>query len=164
MAEASEADLLAHWAGLGYYHRARNLQLAARTMQASGGFPDTHAAILKLAGVGDYTAAAIASISFGLPHAVLDGNVFRVLSRVANDATDIASTIGKRTFSTLAATMLDAERPGDYNQAMMELGATVCLPKKPQCLVCPVSAFCRARGRRHAGQPASKEEAANIGV
>jgi A/G-specific adenine glycosylase len=144
LAEASEAELLAGWAGLGYYHRARNLHRAARTIRDAGGFPDTHEAILGLAGVGDYTAAAIASISFGLPHAVLDGNVFRVLSRVANEATDIASSAGKRTFSALAATMLDTKRPGDYNQAMMELGATVCLPRNPQCLVCPVSSLCRA--------------------
>src|SRR5271169_6397883 len=89
LAEAAEADLLAHWAGLGYYHRARNMQQAARTIRDGGGFPNTHEEILELAGVGGYTAAAIASISFGLRHAVLDGNVFRVLSRVGNDATDI---------------------------------------------------------------------------
>jgi A/G-specific adenine glycosylase len=144
LAEASESDLLAHWAGLGYYHRARNLQQAARTIRDMGGFPNTHEAILKLAGVGDYTAAAIASISFGLPYAVLDGNVFRVLSRIGNDSTDIASSAGKKTFSALAAALLDSERPGDHNQALMELGATVCLPKNPQCLVCPVSALCLA--------------------
>ncbi len=145
LAEASEADLLSHWAGLGYYHRARNLQQAARTIRDSGSFPKTHESILNLAGVGDYTAAAIASISFDLPHAVLDGNVFRVLSRVANNSTDIASTAGKKAFSALAAALLDPECPGDHNQAMMELGATVCLPKNPQCLVCPVSALCLAR-------------------
>src|SRR5271169_6510764 len=89
LAEAPEADLLAHWAGLGYYHRARNMWQAARAIRDAGGFPKTHGAILELAGVGGYTAAAIASISFGLRHAVLDGNVFRVLSRVGNDATDI---------------------------------------------------------------------------
>jgi A/G-specific adenine glycosylase len=145
LAEAPEADLLAHWAGLGYYHRARNMQHAARAIRDAGGFPDTFEEILELAGVGGYTAAAIASISFGLPHAVLDGNVFRVLSRVANDSTDIASSAGKKVFSALADTMLDTERPGDSNQAMMELGATLCLPRNPQCLVCPVSALCRAR-------------------
>jgi A/G-specific adenine glycosylase len=145
LAEAPEADLLAHWAGLGYYHRARNMQYAARAIRDAGGFPNTRESILELAGVGGYTAAAIASISFGLPHAVLDGNVFRVLSRVTNDSTDIASSAGKRVFSTLADTMLDPERPGDFNQAMMELGATLCLTKNPQCLVCPVSALCLAR-------------------
>jgi A/G-specific adenine glycosylase len=145
LADAPEADLLAHWAGLGYYHRARNMQRAARAIREAGGFPDTLEAILGLPGVGDYTAAAIASISFRLPHAVLDGNVFRVLSRVANDATDIGSSAGKKVFSGLAAAMLDPERPGDFNQALMELGATLCLPKNPQCLVCPVSALCVAR-------------------
>ncbi len=145
LAEAPEADLLANWAGLGYYHRARNMQQAARAIQDAGGFPNTHEAILELAGVGGYTAAAIASISFGLPHAVLDGNVFRVLSRVANNSTDIASSAGRKVFSALADAMLDRERPGDFNQAMMELGATLCLPRNPQCLVCPVSALCQAR-------------------
>jgi len=145
LAEAPEADLLAHWAGLGYYHRARNMQQAARAIRDAGGFPSTFEAIRELAGVGGYTAAAIASISFGLPHAVLDGNVFRVLSRAANDSTDIASTSGKKVFSALAEALIDAGRPGDFNQAMMELGATLCLPKNPQCLVCPVSSLCRAR-------------------
>ncbi len=145
LAEAPEADLLANWAGLGYYHRARNLQQAARAIRDAGSFPNTHEAILDLAGVGGYTAAAIASISFGLPHAVLDGNVFRVLSRVANNSTDIASSAGRKVFSALADAMLDRERPGDFNQAMMELGATLCLPRNPQCLVCPVSALCQAR-------------------
>jgi A/G-specific adenine glycosylase len=145
LANAPEADLLAHWAGLGYYHRARNMQQAARVIRDAGEFPKTYAAILELAGVGSYTAAAIASISFGLPHAVVDGNVFRVLSRVANDAADIASSAGKKAFSALAGALLDSERPGDYNQAIMELGATLCLPKNPQCLVCPVSSLCRSR-------------------
>jgi A/G-specific adenine glycosylase len=145
LAQAPEAELLAHWAGLGYYYRARNMQRAAQAIRDAGKFPDTHEEILKLAGVGGYTAAAIASISFGLPHAVLDGNVFRVLSRVANDPTDIASSAGKKIFGSLAERFLDRERPGDYNQALMELGATLCLPKNPQCLLCPVSALCRAR-------------------
>ncbi len=145
LAEAPEADLLANWAGLGYYQRARNMQHAARAIRDAGGFPNTFEGILGLAGIGGYTAAAVASISFGLPHAVLDGNVFRVLSRVANDSTDIASSSGKKVFSALADKMLDPERPGDFNQAMMELGATLCLPRNPQCLVCPVSALCRAR-------------------
>ncbi len=145
LAEAPEADLLAHWAGLGYYHRARNMQHAARAIRDAGGFPNTFEAILELPGVGSYTAAAIASISFGLPHSVLDGNVFRVLSRVANNPTDIASSAGRKVFSALADRMLDREHPGDFNQAMMELGATLCLPKNPQCLVCPISALCKAR-------------------
>lgn len=151
LAEAPEAELLAHWAGLGYYYRARNMQKAAQAMQQAGAFPATYEEIKQLPGVGDYTAAAVASISFGLPHAVLDGNVFRVLSRVFDDPTDIGSAAGRKLFSTLAAKLLNEEQPGTFNQAMMELGATVCLPKKPQCLICPVAELCQARqnGRQH---------------
>lgn len=145
LAGALEADLLSHWAGLGYYYRARNLQKAAQVMAQAGAFPATHSAILALPGVGDYTAAAVASISFDLPHAVVDGNVYRVLSRIANDSIDIASSRGKKHFTALADALLDSESPGEYNQALMELGATICLPKNPQCLVCPVSSLCLSR-------------------
>jgi A/G-specific adenine glycosylase len=150
LADSLEADLLAHWAGLGYYHRARNMQKAAQRMAEDGAFPATHEEIRALPGVGDYTAAAIASISFNLPHAVVDGNVLRVLSRVDDDATDIGSPLGKKRFTALAETLLDRKQPGEYNQALMELGATVCLPKNPQCLICPVCEVCigRARGRQ----------------
>ena len=102
LAEAPEAELLAHWAGLGYYYRARNLQKAAQAIMEAGSFPQGHAAILALPGIGDYTAAAVASIAFDLPFAVLDGNVFRVLSRLFGDATDIASGAGKKHFAVLA--------------------------------------------------------------
>jgi A/G-specific adenine glycosylase len=151
LAAACETDLLAHWAGLGYYYRARNLQKAAQAMVRAGKFPETYEEIRELAGVGDYTAAAVASIAFGLPHAVVDGNVFRVLSRVSNDSTDILSSGGKRRFAATAQALLPDDSPGDYNQALMELGATVCLPKNPQCLVCPVADVCAAReeGRQH---------------
>jgi A/G-specific adenine glycosylase len=151
LAESLESDLLAHWAGLGYYHRARNMQKAARKMAQDGAFPSTYEQIRELPGIGDYTAAALASISFNLPHAVVDGNVFRVLSRVDDDGTDIATSAGKTRFTALAETLLDRKHPGEYNQALMELGATLCLPKNPQCLVCPVSQIClaRARGRQN---------------
>ncbi len=145
LAEAPEGDLLAHWAGLGYYYRARNMQKAARAMREGGSFPARHEEIRLLPGVGDYTAAAVASIGFGLPHAVVDGNVFRALSRVHNDATNIASGAGRKHFSFLAERLLDRAQPGEFNQALMELGATLCLPKNPQCLICPVSALCGAR-------------------
>ena len=145
LAEAPESDLLAHWAGLGYYYRARNMQKAAQTIAKAGKFPETYESIRSLPGVGDYTASAVASIAFGLPHAVVDGNVFRVLSRIENDNTDILSTKGKRGFRVIANALLDHDAPGEYNQALMELGATVCLPKNPQCLVCPVSELCQAR-------------------
>jgi A/G-specific adenine glycosylase len=145
LAEAPESELLAHWAGLGYYHRARNLQRAAQIMHTAGSFPATFEEIRRLPGIGAYTAAAVASISFDLPHAVLDGNVFRVLSRVFNDTTNMGSSAGRKHFAVLAEELLDREAPGAFNQAMMELGATICLPSNPQCLVCPVSALCRAR-------------------
>lgn len=145
LADGPEADLLAHWAGLGYYYRARNLQKAARQICSAGTFPGTYADILNLPGVGSYTAAAIASIAFDLPHAVLDGNVFRVLSRVFDDSTNIASGSAVKHFGALADDVLARDQAGNWNQAMMELGATVCLPKKPQCLLCPVASLCRAR-------------------
>lgn len=145
LAEAPESELLAHWAGLGYYRRARNLQKAAQAMQAAGRFPETYAEIRALPGIGDYTAAAIASIAFNLPYAVLDGNVFRVLSRVFDDDTNIASGTARKHFAGIADQLLDRKQPGAFNQSMMELGATICLPTNPQCLLCPVSGLCRAR-------------------
>jgi A/G-specific adenine glycosylase len=152
LAAASESDLLSLWAGLGYYYRAHNMQRAARRIVEQGAFPPTFAGIRALPGVGDYTAAAISSISFGLPHAVVDGNVLRVLSRLLNDASDIATSRGKREFTRAADELLNRAHPGDHNQALMELGATVCLPRKPQCLVCPLSELCRARAAGTADQ------------
>jgi len=137
LAQASETEVLSLWSGLGYYSRARNMQKAARQIVDAGGFPNDHASILALAGIGDYTAAAVASIAFGLPHAAVDGNVRRVVMRLAGDArTDIRS---------LATQLLDKRDPGRWNQAVMELGATVCLPRAPLCAECPVSAECEAR-------------------
>ena len=150
LALAPEADLLAHWAGLGYYYRARNLQKAAQAIcRNHAQFPSDYDTILQLPGVGAYTAAAIASICFDRPHAVLDGNVFRVLSRLFDDATNIAAAPARQHFAALADSLLDPQRPGDFNQAMMELGATTCLPKNPQCLICPVSNHCRGREAGH---------------
>jgi len=151
LAEAPEDDLLAHWAGLGYYHRARNLQKAAKELRESG-FPADYTAIRALPGIGEYTSAAIASIAFELPHASVDGNVLRVLSRLFADATDIGSGPGRKHFTKLAEALLARDRPGAFNQGMMELGATICLPKNPQCLVCPGASICRARrsGRQNA--------------
>ncbi|MDQ2711792.1 MAG: A/G-specific adenine glycosylase [Acidobacteriota bacterium] len=145
LAHAPEADLLAHWAGLGYYHRARSMQKAAQKACETGAFPETHEGIRALPGVGEYTSAAVASIAFHLPVAAVDGNVLRVLARVLADATDIGTNAGKKHFSLAADALLARERSGDHNQAMMELGATVCLPKNPQCLLCPVARICRAR-------------------
>jgi len=145
LASAPEPELLACWAGLGYYYRARNMQQAARLMRERGSFPATYEEIRDLPGVGDYTAAAVSSIAYDFPHAALDGNVLRVLSRVLDDRTNIASSVGRRRFTALAQDLLDREHPGAFNQAMMELGATICLPKNPQCLLCPVTKLCRAR-------------------
>lgn len=140
LAAAPEQDVLAAWSGLGYYSRARNLQKAARQMH--GVFPAGYHSIRALAGVGDYTAAAVASIAFNLPHAVLDGNVLRVLARLTNDGGDIGSSIVRRRLQQVADALLDTRVPGEFNQAMMELGATICLPKQPQCLLCPVVQEC----------------------
>jgi len=144
LAQAPEKELLAAWAGLGYYYRARNLRKAAQQMCGNGGFPSCYAKLRALPGVGDYTAAAVASMAFDLPHAVVDGNVLRVLARLFADPTDIGSMRGHKHFAKLAEMLLDREQPGAFNQAMMELGATVCLTRKPQCLLCPAASYCRA--------------------
>ena len=143
LARAREADVLALWSGLGYYERARNLRRAAQQIAAAGAFPREYAAIRALPGVGDYTAAAVASIAFGLPHAVVDGNVLRVVARVENDPSGIGSTRTRQRFREIAQAWLDPRDPGTFNQALMELGATVCLPKGPLCLLCPVAPACR---------------------
>jgi A/G-specific adenine glycosylase len=145
LAAAPENDVLALWSGLGYYSRARNLRRAAQQAVAAGGFPADYPGIRALPGIGDYTAAAVASIAFGLPHAVVDGNVLRVVARLENDAADIASAVTRKRFRDVAQSWLDRRAPGTFNQALMELGATVCLPRNPQCLLCPLTSRCRAR-------------------
>lgn len=145
LAAAPEAELLSAWSGLGYYTRARNLQKAAQQVVERGGFPQTYEEILALPGVGEYTAAAVASIAFGLPHAVLDGNVMRVMARLTADFGDIAANATKTRLREAAQRCLVPGEAGDTNQAFMELGATLCLPRDPRCLLCPVSAFCKAR-------------------
>ncbi len=143
LAAAPESELLAMWSGLGYYSRARNLQRAAVAIGQA--FPREHSLIRELPGVGDYTAAAVASIAFNLPHAVLDGNVIRVMARITNEPGDIRSPQTRRKLQQAADERLDPKQPGLFNQAMMELGATLCTPRKPQCLLCPVSSFCEGR-------------------
>jgi A/G-specific adenine glycosylase len=145
LASAPEQELLAAWAGLGYYSRARNLQKAARAIRELPRFPSDYAALRQLPGVGDYTAAAVASIAFGMPHAVLDGNVLRVLSRLVAERGNIKSQAVRGALRGLAETLLDRKRPGEFNQALMELGATVCVPKQPLCGDCPVRLQCQAR-------------------
>jgi A/G-specific adenine glycosylase len=143
LAAAQEDQVLTLWSGLGYYSRARNLRLAAQRIVAAGGFPRDFDGLRALPGIGDYTAAAIASIAFGLPHVVVDGNVLRVVARVENDAADIGSARTRERFRTIAQRWLDAKNAGAFNQAIMELGATVCLPRNPQCLVCPLAGRCQ---------------------
>jgi len=164
LASAEEQPLLAAWAGLGYYHRARNLQAAARQIVNRGGFPREYDEIRDLPGIGDYTAAAVSSIAFGSPRAALDGNVIRVLSRLIAEPGDVGSAATRLRLQQAAVDLLDPKRPGEHNQAMMELGATVCLPRQPQCLLCPVSVHCEARktGRQEEFPIKSKRAAANI--
>jgi len=144
LAEAPLDDLLKRWQGLGYYSRARNMHTAAKQVvnEFGGEFPKNYETLLQLKGVGEYTAAAISSIVYGELKAVVDGNVFRVLSRLFNIDTPINSTEGKRVFSTLAAELLDREHPSRHNQAMMEFGALQCVPLRPDCENCPLSAHC----------------------
>lgn len=143
LARAPEPAVLAAWSGLGYYSRARNLHRGAKQVAAAGA-PSGYEELRALAGVGPYTAAAIASIAFGQPHAAVDGNVMRVVSRITGDAGEISSPLTKARFTEAAQLLLDPRRPGDFNQAMMELGATVCIPRAPRCGECPVERFCAA--------------------
>ena len=149
LANAKEDEVLNLWQGLGYYSRARNMHYSAQLVvnEFGGVFPTTHKEVLSLKGVGEYTAAAITSIAYGLPHAVVDGNVYRVLSRYLAIDTPIDSTEGKKLFAKVADEFLDPANSGDHNQAVMELGALVCLPKKPKCVDCPVSESCMAYGK-----------------
>jgi A/G-specific adenine glycosylase len=152
LAAAREEEVLAIWSGLGYYSRARNLVAAARLVAAAGRFPEEMAALRALPGIGAYTAAAIASIAFGRPHAVVDGNVLRVVARVLNDASDIGAPATRRRFGETAQAWLVRRDPGGFNQALMELGATVCLPRNPLCSACPIAGGCQAKHAATAAQ------------
>lgn len=147
LARARTDRVLANWAGLGYYSRARNLQRAAKEMVArhGGAFPREYAAALALPGIGRYTAAAVLSIAYDAPHAVLDGNVARVLARLCALRADLRAPDAWRKLEITAQDLLARNAPGDWNQAMMELGATVCTPKSPRCAECPVEKWCQAR-------------------
>lgn len=142
LADADEDEVLKYWQGLGYYSRARNLHAAAKSMH--GIFPKAYKEVLALKGVGEYTAAAICSFAYGMPYAVVDGNVYRVLSRYFNIDTPIDSSEGKKLFATLANEMLDKHQPAVYNQGIMDFGALQCTPKSPQCFNCPLSDSCLA--------------------
>lgn len=147
LAEMPEERLLKCWEGLGYYSRARNLQKAAKAVVASGesALPQTYAELIRLPGIGEYTAGAIASIAFGECVPAVDGNVLRVLSRLLNDDTDVLSPAGKKHFTAVARALVP-QTAGQFNQAIMELGETVCLPHAaPRCTVCPLAAVCRGK-------------------
>lgn len=147
LAEAPEQAVLSAWEGLGYYRRARNLHKAAKLVvsQHNGELPPNLPELRKLPGIGRYTAAAIASIAFGQDVAILDGNLKRVFSRIFDISTPADSLAGEKMLWSLAESNLPPGRSGDYNQALMDLGATICLPKKPLCLLCPLAELCQAR-------------------
>lgn len=147
LALATEDQVLNDWQGLGYYSRARNLHATSKIIhfQLKGEFPKDYKSVLALKGIGEYTAAAICSFAYQLPHAVVDGNVYRVLSRLLNIEVPIDSAQGKKMFKLAAAELLDHEHPDIHNQAIMELGALVCTPQKPSCLSCPVREKCLSK-------------------
>lgn len=162
LAAASEDEVLREWQGLGYYSRARNLHAAAQQIKANGSFPNTLDGIKKLKGVGDYTAAAIGSIAFGLPAAVVDGNVYRVLARHYGIDTPINTTQGKRLFTELAQSLLPVDQPASFNQAMMDFGAIQCTPTSPKCVLCPLQESCEAFRSGRVGELPVKEKKLTI--
>lgn len=149
LAEAAEDEVMKYWEGLGYYSRARNLHAAARDiLQRFGGiFPSSYADVRSLKGIGEYTAAAVCSFAWKQPYAVVDGNVYRVLSRVFGIEVAVDTTEGKKLFATLAGELLLRETPDIYNQAIMDFGAVQCVPKSPACLFCPLRDECIAFAR-----------------
>lgn len=142
LAQADEDEVMKYWQGLGYYSRARNLHAAAKSM--NGVFPKTYPKVRALKGVGDYTAAAICSFAYNMPYAVVDGNVYRVLSRYLGIDTPIDSTEGKKLFAAVADELLDKKNPALYNQAIMDFGAIQCSPQSPNCMFCPLASGCSA--------------------
>jgi len=162
LARATEDEVMKEWQGLGYYSRARNLHAAAQQIVELGHFPNTYDEIRALKGVGDYTAAAIASFSFGLPYAVVDGNVYRVLSRFWGIDTPIDTTEGKHLFAALAQEMLVESCPSDYNQAIMDFGALQCVPKSPECNLCPLADSCQAFSHGRVGALPVKQHVTRV--
>lgn len=162
LAEATEDEVLREWQGLGYYSRARHLRQAARQITEMGEFPATYEQIRQLKGVGDYTAAAIGSIAFGLPVAAVDGNVYRVLSRHFGVSTPINSTEGKKEFALLAQSLLPVSRASAFNQAMMDFGALQCTPQSPRCSDCPLQESCVALREGRVGELPVKEKKVKV--
>ena len=162
LAETTEDEVLREWQGLGYYSRARNLHYAAKQIVALGHFPDTIEEIKQLKGVGDYTAAAIGSIAFGLPAAVVDGNVYRVLSRHFGIDTPINTTEGKKVFTALAQSLLPPQEASAYNQAIMDFGAIQCTPQSPRCIACPLMETCSAFREGRVGELPVKQKTLKV--
>lgn len=164
LAKAEESTVLKMWQGLGYYSRARNLHFSAKYIanELNGEFPSTYKKIIKLKGVGDYTASAIASICFNEPTAVVDGNVYRVLSRYFGIATPVNSSAGIKEFKALAQSLLDTKQPGTYNQALMDFGAMHCKPQNPLCGTCPFANSCVALEKKLTKELPVKEKKIKI--
>lgn len=164
LAAASQDSVMRQWEGLGYYSRARNLHAAARQVVEAGKFPADYAGLRSLKGVGDYTAAAIASFCYDEPRAVVDGNVYRVLSRCFGITTPIDTTQGRREFAEMADMLLDRQRPALYNQAIMDFGALHCTPKSPLCSTCPMEAMCKAREWGRVGELPVKSKRTAVAI
>lgn len=164
LAHANEEQVLKLWQGLGYYSRARNLHQTAQIVafELDGNFPENYQDLLKLKGVGEYTAAAIASFAFNEAVPVVDGNVFRVLSRYFDIETDIAHASAKKEFAALAFELMDKDRPAIFNQAIMEFGALQCVPKNPDCSVCPLNGGCLALKYKKVAQLPVKSKKAKV--
>jgi len=164
LAQADNDKVMKLWQGLGYYSRARNLHTTAKTVHTiyKGKFPSGYEDILSLKGVGDYTAAAIASFAFNKPHAVVDGNVYRVLSRVFGIETPIDSSLGKKEFYKLANELIDKKNPGLHNQAIMEFGSIQCKPVNPDCNGCPLNMHCYAFSKKRVADLPIKEKKTKV--
>lgn len=160
LARASEQDALLSWEGLGYYRRVRALQAAARAVceQYGGVFPRSESDLRALPGIGDYTAAAVLSFAYNTPAPLVDANVARVLARIYNDPTPIDTTAGRKKMTQRAAALVHRTNPRAYNSALMELGQTICTPGRPDCLICPVRAFCRAQQPENLPMKAAKRQ------
>ena len=162
LAATTEDEVLREWQGLGYYSRARNLHFAAKQIVGMGGFPQTIEGLRSLKGVGDYTAAAIGSIAYGLPAAVVDGNVYRVLARHFGIDTPINTTEGKKEFAAMAQSLLPVKEAAEYNQAIMDFGAIQCTPQSPRCLICPLMESCEALRSGRVGQLPVKKKTLQV--
>lgn len=164
LANANESDVLKQWQGLGYYSRARNLHATAKQVanEMQGNFPNNYIDLLKLKGIGDYTASAIASFCFNQPNAVVDGNVYRILARYFGINTPINSSKGIKDFKALAQSLMDVENPATFNQAIMEFGAIQCKPQNPDCNACPLNTSCLAFNKKMISELPVKIKAAKV--